>query len=643
MGIYSIGVSGLQAAQMGISTTQHNIANAGTAGYSKQQITQAANTPLYSGAGFFGQGVNVTTVQRMYSNYLTTQVLQEQAQLSNLDTYNVEIQQVNNLLADPNAGLAPAVQGFFNGVNGVASMPGSQAARQTMIGSANTMIARLQSLGQRLTDINTGLNTQITSSVTAINTFASQIATLNSNIALAQASGNGTAANDLLDQRDQVISQLNQEVKVTVMPQSDGTYNVFVGNGQALVVGAQPYVVKAVANVQNPTQMEVAYVSSTGAVQHIPQTAIQGGKLGGMLAFRSQTLEPAQNGLGLVAVGLGTTFNAQHQLGQDANGALGGNFFNVPAPLTQSATTNVGTAGVVATISNVAALTTSNYQLTFNGGTSYTLLRLSDNTVTNMPAGLPQTVDGVTFNLGAGVPAAGDTFQISPTASGATGLTLAVTDPNKVAAATPVRSSAALTNVGGATVSAATVNAVPVVPNPAHPATDLNLQQPVTITFNNPPTTFSVAGVGTGAPVAVPFTTGSPITYNGWTINITGTPSAGDKFTVASNVGATTDSSNALVLAGLQTKNTLTGNTTSYEGSYAQLVSQVGNKAREMLVTSQAQTVLVTNTQQQQQAVSGVNLDEEAANLMRYQRAYQAAGNAIKVANTLFDTLLSLR
>lgn len=641
--IYGIGVTALNTAQLGIITTEHNIANASTPGYSRQRIMQNANPALLTGAGYVGQGVNVSAIQRMYNDFLGSQVLQEQSLSSQLDTYYAEIQQIDNLLADPTAGMAPALQGFFSGVNTVATTPQSQAARQTMLGSAQTLVARFQMYGQRMADINKGLDGQITASTAAINGFAQQLASINSNIVLAQASGSGMAANDLLDQRDHLVSQLNLEVKATVLKQQDGSYNVFIGNGQALVVGSTAYTLQAVPGLQDPSRVELAY-QSNGQVVRLAPNSIQGGKLGGLMSFRTQTLDPAQNALGRMAVGIAAGFNAQHQLGLDANGALGGNFFSVPGPTVSPSTINGGNASVTAIVSNVSGLTTSDYQLIFNGGTSYSLLRMSDNAVTNFPAGLPQTVDGMTISLAGGAAAAGDTFLIRPTAAAALNISVAVNDPNLIAAASPVRSFSALANTGTGVISSVAVNSLPGVPDPAHPATDLNLQQPVTITFDNPPTTYSVAGAGVPVPTTgIPYTAGAPITYNGWTVQISGVPNSGDAFSVGPNTNSMADGSNALVLASLQTRPTLANGTASYEGSYAQLVGQVGNKTRELRVTTVAQTTLVNNTVQQQQTVSGVNLDEEAANLLRYQRAYQAAGQAIKVANSMFDTLLSLR
>ncbi|MEW6563028.1 MAG: flagellar hook-associated protein FlgK [Pseudomonadota bacterium] len=644
--IYNIGLTALNAAQAGLVTTEHNIANANTANYSRQQNVQSANQPQFSGSGYFGQGVNIANVKRAYSDFLTKQVFQEQAMAAQYDAYYAQIQQVDSLLGDTNSGLLSAVQGFFNSVNGVgvASTPESQSARQSMISAGNALVSRFQSIGQTLTDINTSVERQISSSVATINSLATQLASLNQSIMSAQTAVNTQAPNDLLDKFDNLVAQLNQEIKATVVQQSDGSFGVYIGNGQPLVLGTQATQLTTVRGNADPTRMEVA-ISSNGAAVHIDQTSLQGGKLGGVIAFRTNTLDAAQNSLGQIAMVFADSFNKQHSMGMDLNGALGGNFFNVPTPTTTANLLNAGTGVVSTTLSNAATLTASDYKLTFNGGTSYTLLRLSDNTATNLPAGLPQTVDGLTFTLSAGTPTAGDSFLIRPTASGAGGITMAISDPNKVAAATPVRSGAALTNLGTGTISAATVNATPTTPNPAHPTTDLNLLQPITITFTSA-TTYNIStGVAPAAltPVVIgaAYTAGSTISYNGWSVQISGAPKTTDVFTVVPNSSAKTDGTNALKLSGLQTQTTV-GGSLSYVGAYAQLVSQVGSKTNEIKVASDSQSAIVTQVTQAQQSVSGVNLDEEASNLMRYQRAYQAAGKAIQIANTLFDTILSL-
>lgn len=638
--IFNIGLSGLNAAQAGMATTQHNIANANTPGYSMQQIVQTANIAQYTGSGYIGQGTNVASVQRVYNDFLNTQILQGQAQASQLSTYQTQITQIDNVLADPNAGLSPALQGFFNATNAVANSPNSVPARQTLLSNAQALTASFQSLSQQMAGMNTSVNTQINNSVTSVNSYAQQIAVLNQNIALAQSAGNGQPPNDLLDQRDQLISQLNQQIKVNVTKQSDGSFNVLVASGQPLVVGNQAYGLKAVASATDPSRLDVAYTAS-GITIPLQQSSIQGGTLGGLLAFRDQSLIPAQNALGRVAIGVATSVNQQNQLGQDLNGAPGGNVFNLPAPIVNGASGNAGNAVVAASISSASALTTSDYTLKFNGGTSYTLTRLSDNNVTNL-TGLPQTVDGVTLSLSSGAAVAGDSFLIRPTANAAQGISLAMSDPAKIAAAAPMLAKAALGNTGSGVISNGAVT--PSIP------VNANLQTPVTVTFNAivPPATlptYTVSGAvpAVGAPIS--YTPGTPISlaYNGWTAQLSGTPATGDVFNIVPNTNGSGDNRNALLMAGLQMQNTLAGGTTTFQGAYDQIVAQVGTTTSSVTQSSTAQTTMVSQLVQTQQSVSGVNLDQEAANLMRYQRAYQAAGKAIQVANTLFDTLLTLR
>ena len=323
------------------------------------------------------------------------------------------------------------------------------------------------------------------------------------------------------------------------------------------------------------------------------------------------------------------------------NGTLGSALFNVAAPNVIPNSGNTGTAAVSAAVTNVGALTTSDYQLKFDG-TNYSLTNLSNNTVTELGATLPQTVDGITINLSSGTPAAGDSFLIQPTINGASGIALLTKDPTQIAAAAPILASAATANTGSATISSGTVNPPPpVTPNPAYPLTDLNLQQPVTITFNNPPTSYNVTGTGTGNPVNVPYTAGSNISYNGWTVQISGTPSAGDVFNVAANTNAVGDNRNALLMAGLQSQNLMSNGTSTLADVYSQLVDSVGTTDQQVTANSTAQTNMLAQTVASQQSVSGVNLDEEAANLMQYQNAYQASAKAMQVADSLFATLLA--
>lgn len=633
--IFGSGVSALSAAQLGLATTEHNIANLNTPGFTRQQTVQAARQPQFTGAGYIGQGVEVNTVKRVYSEFLGRQVLQEQGLSSQLDAHYAQIKQIDNMLADTNAGMAPAIQEFFSSVNNVANSPESQPARQAMINNSSALASRFQSINQRLVDLNNGVNSQITNSVTNINSYAKQIATLNQNIIVSRAA-NGQPPNDLLDQRDQLINDLNKEIRATVVKQSDGSYSVFVGTGQSLVVGVQVFAMKSVLSPGDPSKMDVAYVNHDGSTTTIQQHSLNGGTLGGLLAFRDKTLAKTQNGLGRVAMGIAGTFNEQHKLGQDLNGDMGTDFFVKPKPLVINNTENRGKVSLMASVEateDYNALTGSDYELKFNGGNHYTLTRFSDNKVTQFNDCLPTTpVDGLTLRIADGA-VAGDKFTIRPTVNGARDMAAAISDPEKIAAAMPLRAQTSLGNLGTGKITDAQVLTA---------ESGEQLQQPVLICFNEPPTSFDVSGMGIEDERRIPYVPGQDISYNGWTVQISGAPVAGDVFMVGSNVNATADGRNGLMLAALQTRNTMAGGTTSYQGAYSQLVSDIGNKTRELEVTSKAQSSMVEQTLQTQQSLSGVNMDEEAANLLRYQRAYQAAGKALQIANTMFDTVLSI-
>lgn len=646
MSVFGIGVSGMNAAQAGLVTTGHNISNASTAGFSRQQVVQVSNLPQFTGAGFLGNGVEVTTVRRLYSDVLTNQLTLAETQGSQLDAYNAQIAQLANMLGDPSTGLAPTLQEFFSGVADVAAHPESVPSRQALLSSANALSGRLQDFDQQIAQVRTGINSEIVSSIASINAYAQQIASLNHNILVAESATAQQPANDLRDQRDALVAALNQEIRASVVKDDNGSYSVFVGTGQPVVIGSQTFALMAAPSPEDPQRLEVGYQSGASTVLLNP-ASIQGGRLGGLVSFRANTLDAVQNGLGRVAMGLAQTFNAQHALGQDLNGALGGTFFAVGNPVALASSNNAGTAGVTAVLQDVSALTTSDYRLQYNGvagpNENFLLTRISDGVTTAITfptAGYPYSfnADGVTLTISAGA-SLNDNWLVEPTRLGASNFGVAVTDPARVAAAAPIRTAAALGNSGNGTISAGSVTSVANLPLPGT----------ITLTFNAALGQFAVSGA---VPAAGPFayTPGNSISFNGITFTIAGAPGNGDKFTVDRNINGVADNRNALALGALQTANTLGKNasivgsqsTASFQSAYSQLVSEVGNTARQIEVTAKAQKTVIAQTRQAQQSVSGVNLDEEAANLLRYQQAYQASGKMIQIAGTLFQTLLDL-
>lgn len=634
--IFNVVQSGLAAAQAGMTTTAHNIANANTPGYSRQMVIQTSAGAQDKGFGYIGKGTQIAEVRRVYSELLGNRVNQAQSSSNQLKTYFDQISQIDNQFSSSTAGLSPALQDFFNGMHNLASDPASSATRQAALSSAETLTSRFQSLDGQLRELGAGVNTQVVSSVASINVYAQQVAKLNDEIEKLQSNSDDKVANDLLDQRDYAITQLSQQINATVVKQGN-SYNVFIGNGQPLVMGGRTTDLVTMNSKTDPGQITIGY-SANGAKIPLPENTLTGGSLGGLLQFRSQTLNATQNALGRVAVTLAMTFNAQHQLGQDQNGAIGGDFFVAASPLVQPASTNntASAASVSATITDTSKLTTSDYRLQFTGG-NYVVTRLSDSAQVYSNPAFPNganVIEGVTLSLGSGSFSDGDQFLIRPTANGASDFAVAIKDTTKIAAAAPIRTSAPTSNMGTGKISAGTVNAPPPV--------DPNLQQPVTISFTSP-TDYDIIDIASGTTLSSgTYTDGADITLNGWTVQISGAPATGDTFSIGPNVNGTGDPRNANALVQLQSANLLDNGTTSYQGAYAQLVSLVGNKTHELNVTSKSESEYLDQVVQAQQAESGVNLDEEATNLLRYQQAYQAAAKVMQTTGELFQTLLTL-
>ena len=681
--LFNIAVSGLNAAQAGLSTTSHNITNASTPGYTRQQIEQVTNSPQFTGGGFLGQGTNVQTVQRVYNDFLTKQATAAQSAQGSLQAYSDQVSQVDNMLADAQAGLSPALQGFFSGVQGLQANPGSNPSstpsRQALLSDAQTLVGSFNNLNQRLVDMQSNVNTQVQSTISSINDYAQQLVQLNQSIATAEVAGPSQPANDLHDQRDQVISQLSQLVGAQSISQSDGSLNVYIGNGIPLVVGTQAFALKATTSTSQPDQLEINLQTPRQATSSFPIGQLTGGTLGGLLDFQNGSLQSAESQLGQVAVSLAESFNNQHQLGVDLNGNQGKAFFNLGAIPVQTNSQNAAstTANIVSASydsTNVQGLTASDYRVDYNGS-GYQVTRLSDNTVVGSPpvtaAPIPPattstvTADGVTFSFAQGTVSSGDSFIVQPTRFAAGSISLAITDPNKVAAAAAARSSGFSTNSGSATIAAPTLYSATNMPGLVGAGGITMSYAGGNLTFAGLPSSTAMqvthadgtktqytAAALVASPV-VPFAAGdiialaptspptSPATGD-LSFQFTGTPTAGDKFTLSLNSGASSDNTNALALGQLQTTNIMNGGKTTFQSAYAQLVGTVGNTTRDKQVNLTAQNSTVTQLQASQQSVSGVNLDEEAANLIRYQQAYQAAGKIITVAGKLFDQLLSL-
>lgn len=641
--ILSIGKSALAAAQVGISTTGHNIANASTPGYSRQVVTQAAAQAQNFGYGYVGQGTEVASVTRVYNELLARQAVHSQSVSASSQTYSTALSTIDNMLSDASAGLNPAMNDFFASIQDLSANPSDSATRQTMLSNAQSLANRFQSTSDRLNEISDSVNTQLASSVSLVNTYAKQISSLNDSIEKA-ISADGHTPNDLMDQRDQLVMELSKQIKTTVIPQN-GSYNIFVGNGLPLVVGTDTFSLTTASSLTDATRLEVAYQSKTKTTV-LGAESLAGGAIGGLVQFRIESLDTTKNQLGQIAVVLADTFNTQHEQGLDNNGNPGGALFSIPDPAVTSSSNNTSTAVVASKIVDARAITSSDYRLQYDG-TNYTITRLSDKTAQSFSS-LPQTLDGLSFSLASGAMNAGDDFSIRPTQNAANSFKLAISDINKLAVGGPVLSSTAnVANSGTAIIStpaaAGTYAASPLASafgltynSGANTLTGFPATQAVTVTSGGTSTTYAA-----GAPVT--YTSGATITVAGLSFSISGAPNNGDQFTITPNTtNAPGDNRNGLLLAGLQSQGTINNSKTSYSSAFAQLVNTVGNKSRELKVTGAAEANALEQATAAVQAESGVNLDEEATNLLRYQQAYQAAGKMMQIASQLFDVLLQL-
>lgn len=639
-GIFGTATSGLLAFQRSLSTTGHNIANVNTPGYSRQRVEVATQVPQISGAGFIGSGVKVTTVTRLYDQFLTDRVRASTASVNNLDIYSQYAGRIADVLGDADAGLNGALENFFNSVQTLANDPTSVPARQLVLSEADSLVARFQYLDDQLDTTREEVNDQLGSLVEEVNSLSQSIADINKEIVVAIGHGGGQPPNDLLDTRDLMLEQLSELVAVTRLEQDDGALNVFIGNGQSLVTGFTAATLSVQGSAYDATEMDIMY--SVGAVSSNITDNISGGKLGGLLSFRSDMLDPAQNALGRISAVLGTEFNLQHALGVDLDGNLGGDFFTLGAPEVSRHNGNTGSGTVTASFDDatIGALTIQDYIISYDGA-AWSLTDVDGNAVTMTGLGTlasPFNADGLNIVVG-GAPDPGDRFMIRPTRTGGEDVGLAINNVREIAAAAPVRIAEA-TNANGLPTNGGSGRL-------AYTSVDSGfaaLAADITITFDTALNQFSYTdgGAVSGTLAYDPTTdSGTSFSIAGVNFTVTGTPSNGDVFVLGNNTTGIGDNANALLLAGLQGGLTVENGSTNFQGAYAQLISDVGTKARQAEIGGTAQQALLRQARSDRDSLSGVNLDEEAANMLRFQQAYQAMAQVVTVADSMFQTLLS--
>lgn len=660
----SIGISGLSVTQKALATAGNNITNANTPGYSRQRVNLAPQPQQYVGVGYIGSGVKVEGVQRIVDQFYVSQLQSDTATFNELDMSATQMSQLDSLLADESTGLSPSLQQLFSDMQQASQDPSSIPVRQVVLSDLGGLAQRFNALYGQLQSQSQSVNQRFDDLTSQVTSLAQNIAKLNQSI-VDQGGSTGSPPNSLLDQRDDLLRQLSEVVGVKTVTQNDGMVNVFVGSGQPLVIGTRSNILTTAPSTTDPSQKTIQ-ISAGGASQDITQY-ISGGKLGGLATFQRSTLNNSYNALGRIAISVADAMNQQQLRGVDLNGNTGTNLFtNINSASAMSArvlpsSNNTGTDQPALAIVDPSALTTSDYQLKFTSATAYTLTRLSDGVITNGTLAPAQTtipatgsIDGFQVQVSATPTfAAGDTFAIQPTRLGALAIDVAVQTPQQLAFAQPIRTATNTANQGGGTISQGVM--VPeygaVTPGASFNVTN-PLTQPILIRFTSATAYQILDNSNPAAPVpfATPLTgtitagqnnvvqindaTGAPV----YQLTIAGTPVSGDQFSVGLNNGGSSDNRNALAFSNLNLTKTI--GSLSFSEAYGQMVSDVGATTAAVKNNRDAANTLLAQSQSNRDSVSGVNLDEEAANLIKFQQAYQASAQVITIARSLFTTLL---
>ena len=621
-GLLSTGSSALLAFQRALGTVSHNVANAATPGYSRQRVELAARPGQPTAGGYIGQGVDVASLQRLADGLVFARQVDSSGELGRLEQLSSMAGRVDSLVSDTSTGLSTQWSSFFSAADAVAADPTSSVARSQLLAAGDQLASRWRTLDGQLAGLDTESGQRIQSTIGDANRLAGEIAELNRNISAA----GRNASPDLIDARALRIDQLATMVGADTVMQDDGSLNVFTGGGQALVLGNQAMQLATVADPFRPDRVQIALQGGGGNVR-LPSTSVSG-ELGGLLEFRDRVLDPARAELGRLATVFASGFNAAQRAGVDYNGASGTDFFTVTPPRVDAHAGNTGSATITAAVDDVAALKGNDLVLRFDGAWSATRADTGEPVPMSGSgtAADPFKVAGVSLQVG-GTPAVGDRYSLRPTADAAGNLRLALTDPYKIAAAAPLQAQADVANLGDARVASTQVTDSAAFASFAGATIEFIDDGQYTIDGNGP----------------YPYAAGSPIAdaAAGWSLSLTGTPVAGDRFTLGRTPPRSSDNGNALALGDFDRRAILDGGTQSLTDGLSQLTARAGTEARHAALGLEGQSAIHDQIVAERESVSGVNLDEEAADMMRFQQAYQAAAQVISTADTMFQTLLS--
>lgn len=684
MSLLNIGMSGLSAGQSALMVTGNNIANADTAGYSRQQTVQGSKASNQFGNVYIGTGTTLADVRRVYNSYLDAQLQTTTSLNSDSAAYAGQISPLDKLLSDSGTGLNGALTKFFASVQNVNAKPGDDASRQLLLSDAQALSNRFNSISSQLTAQNADINGNLADMADQVNKLAATVAQLNQKIS--EVSNAGGQPNDLLDARNETVRQLSTFTGAQVI-ERDGNLDIYLGSGQPLVMGSTASKLEVVPSKDDPSRSAIQLNRGSSTIDIT--SVMTGGEMGGLLRYRSTVLDPAMNELGRVALVVADQMNTVQAQGIDKNGDFGSNLFNSINTAAQMAQRSVATVGNSAgsgnfdvSIEDSGKLTINDYKVTFTSATNYTVQRLPEGTAMGAFSTLttpPPVIDGFSMTLSGGTAAAGDTFKITPTRNAATNIKTEMTDSKRLAIAAPLGAAIAAGGSGTLTIPASGQPTLTTKFDIYDTATTTTLQNglktstPVKIVFGaaggttqtyqmldaqgnalssgtivpgqNNTLSLTIPLVdGTGAAINDP---GPPIVQRtvSFDMTVAGSPGNGTAINVSLSQPGSLDNRNGTTLAALQTKQTVdTGsasNGISLNDAYGKLVSGVGAKAAQGKLDSAATEAILANAKGARDSLSGVDLDEETGNLVKYQQYYTASSQIIKAAQEIFSTLIN--
>ncbi|WP_434698630.1 flagellar hook-associated protein FlgK [Pseudomonas sp. D1-1] len=686
MSLLNIGMSGLSASQFALLTTGNNIANVDTDGYSRQQTVQGTKASNQYGNVFIGSGTTLADVRRVYNAYLEAQLKTTTSLNSDAAAYQSQISPLDALLSDTGTGLNGALTKFFASVQNVNAKPGDDASRQLLLSDAQAMSARFNSVASELNKQSETINGNLKTMVEQVNSLANTVAQLNKKIA--EVSNSGGAPNDLLDTRGEVIRQISSLTGTQVV-ENGSSLDIYLGSGQPLVLGTTVNKLETVPDKNDPGRLGIQ-LNSGSSVMDLTQV-LSGGEIGGLMRYRSTVLDPAMNELGRVALVVADQMNAIQASGIDRNGDFGSNLFsniNSAAQVSQrsvaSLNNSTGSGNFEVAIKDTGKLSTNDYKVTFTSGTDYTVQRLPDGTsmgsfsTTTNP---PPEIDGFSMKFVNGTAATGDSFKLTPTRNAAASIKTEMTDSKRLAIAAPLGAAIAPGGSGTLTIPASGQPTLTTKLDIYDAATTTIIQNgiktstPVKVVFGDPSADgtsqpyqlldaqgneISTGSIKPGESNTLNLTiplkdaNGNPITDGAtppvqrtvaFEMSIAGAPTKGAAINVTLTQPGSLDNRNGTALADLQTGKTVDTNSNSkgisLSDAYGKLVEGVGAKAAQGKLDSAATGAILKNASDARDSLSGVDLDEETGNLVKFQQYYTASSQIIKAAQEIFSTLIN--